>query len=168
MVKFCPECGESLSSQDFKFCPECGFKMEEKFNDEISSVQEEKKDSFSIYNLGERFEQVVEEIFQAKGYKTSRRQRLKGESGTINEIDVLAEKGASTIAVECKNLSSPVGQSLIRDFIQKLYELKIRKGYFASNSELTTGASRLAEQNNITVWTKDNCTCLARYAYKSN
>ena len=50
----------------------------------------------------------------------------------------------------------PVGQSLIRDFKGKLDELDIKKGYFASNTELTKGASQYAEQHNITVWTQDN------------
>ena len=151
MAKFCPECGTPLPSQDHKFCPECGFKL-----DGISQIDEKKDEKLDttkktpfIYDLGERFEQVVEAIFQGRGFKTIRRQRLKGKSGTINEIDVLAQKGPQKIAVECKNLSSPVGQSLVRDFIQKLEELDISKGYFASNSELTSGASRLAEQKTL-------------------
>lgn len=81
---------------------------------------------------------------------------MRGKSGTINEIDVLAEKGGKTIAVECKNLSSDIGQEHIRNFWVKLDELNILKGYFATNSDYTSGARLLAQHRNITLWNREN------------
>ena len=40
--------------------------------------------------------------------------------------------------------------------IGKLDELNIRKGYFATNSDYTSGARPFAEQRNITLWNREN------------
>jgi hypothetical protein len=153
MVNFCPYCGNKITFSA-KFCPECGYDLQQMSKKEIK--QEQTKNSVNIYELGEKFEQVVENIFQAKGYITTRRKRLRGKSGSINEIDVLAEKGGQTIAVECKNLSSDIGQEHIRNFWAKLNELNIRKGYFATYSDYTSGARLYAQPRNITLWNREN------------
>jgi len=155
MFKSCPECGNVLPSSA-KFCPECGHKLTR-----FLKYKAEKKDAvhtreLNISELGEKLEEAVEMIFQARGFKTFRRRRLKGKSGTINEIDVLAKKGDKVIAVECKNLATAIGQDHVRNFCFKLNELNIKKGYFASNSEFTSGARQLAQQRNITLWTREN------------
>ena len=156
MPKFCPECGYRLLNENAKFCSECGYSFRELSVEKPEVKSESEKYSPNIYQLGEKLEEVVEKIFQAQGFETERRRRLKGKSGTINEIDILAKKGRRVIAVECKNLSTPVGISQVRDFTTKLEELKISKGYFASNTEFSSGAKQFAEHRNITLWTKDN------------
>jgi HJR/Mrr/RecB family endonuclease len=153
MFNFCPNCGNKMTLSG-KFCPECGYNLQQISKKETKQVQTEKK--VNIYELGEKFEQVVENIFQAKGFITARSKRLRGKSGTINEIDVLAEKGDRKVAVECKNLSSDIGQEHIRNFWVKLIELNIPKGYFATNSDFTSGARQFAQQQNITLWNREN------------
>ena len=153
MVNFCPNCGNKITDSA-KFCSKCGYSLQQISKNETKQVQTEK--TANIYELGEKLEEAVATIFQAKGYNTSRRKRLRGKSGTINEIDILAEKGGKTIAVECKNLSSDIGQEDIRNFWVKLDELNIRKGYFATNSDYTSGARLFAQQRNITLWNQEN------------
>ena len=155
MPNFCPECGTPIENSDAKFCMECGYQFQ------LSNIPKKKhetvtQNSINIFELGEKMEEAVEKIFQAKGYDTKRRQRIKGKSGTINEIDILATKSRRKIAIECKNYSTPVGQNLIRDFSTKLREIKIPNGYFATNSDFTSGASKFAQQNNIILWSKEN------------
>ena len=151
MARFCQECGSELH-YSAKFCPECG--------KNLSQIPSEKGIQYSkgllTSFLGEKMEEAVEKIFQAKGYSTSRRNRLKGKNGITNEIDVIAEKGRKRIAVECKNLKAGIGPDHLRNFYKKLEDLSIRKGYFASNSDFTSGAKILAQQNNITLWNRDN------------
>jgi hypothetical protein len=153
MVNFCSNCGKKVTLSA-RFCPECGYNLQQMPKKETKQEHTEKK--VNIYELGEKLEEAVENIFQAKGFITSRRKRLRGKSGTINEIDVLAEKGNKKIAVECKNLSSDIGQEYIRNFCFKLDELNIIKGYFATNSDYTSGARLLAQHRNITLWNREN------------
>jgi len=157
MPKFCPECGVRLSDQEIKYCPECGCNLK-KFikTEEPERDSNSKKTSINIYQLGEKLEEAVEQIFRAQGFETERRKRIRGKSGAINEIDIYAKKGRRVIAVECKNLSMPVSVSQVRDFSQKLDDLDIAKGYFASNTEFSSGARQFAMHKNITLWTKEN------------
>lgn len=155
MPKYCPECGVKLPKKDAKFCMECGAKIELN-KDKNQDTQPQKINKAYIFNLGEKMEEAVEQIFIAKGYDTKRRQRIKGNAGTINEIDILAQKKRIKIAIECKNYSTPIGQSQLRDFVQKLKEIRINNGYFVSNSDFTSGANKFAQQMNITLWSKEN------------
>ncbi len=47
---------------------------------------------YNVYDLGTKLEVVVEKIYQSWGYSTIRRQRVKGKSGTQNEIDILSQE----------------------------------------------------------------------------
>lgn len=158
MPKFCPECGEQLAKEDAKFCMECGTKIQtqQEETQKPSTLTTTTIDKAFIFNLGEKMEEAVEQIFIARGYETKRRQRIKGKSDTINEIDIMAQKKRIKIAIECKNYSSPIGQSQLRDFSTKLDEIRINNGYFVSNSDFTSGATKFAQQHNITLWSKEN------------
>jgi len=133
---------------------ECGAQLE--FEEVESEPDSSVSNNSYIYDLGEKMEEAVEQIFTAKGYNTKRRQRIKGKSDTINEIDIIAHKKRIKIAIECKNYSTPIGQSQIRDFKSKLEEIKINNGYFVSNSDFTSGATKYAQQHNITLWSKED------------
>ena len=160
MPNFCPDCGTKLIFSDAKFCPKCGYALKAKvvLEEEIVEDKGAKTKSLkaSIYELGNRLEEVVEKIFRAKGYKTERRQRLQGKSGTRSEIDVIAKKSGRVIAVECKNYSSPVGIDKLRDFAQKLQDLGSEwNGIFVSYRGFTDGAAQFAQFRNIETWGHD-------------
>lgn len=91
-----------LEFDNAKFCPECGFSLTK---GEVPTKQEvptkvavregqegEAKPSASVFDLGNKLEQVVEKILQARGYETERRRRLQGRSGTSSEIDIIGRK----------------------------------------------------------------------------
>jgi hypothetical protein len=123
-VKFCPECGSQLPLGPAKFCPNCGKSL---WNVESSDTLEQKEEMVqsgqtSIYSLGVKLEQMVEQIMKNKGFSTERRVKLRGQSGILHEIDVLAKRENDVLAIECKNYGEArlVGVKEIRDFQSKL------------------------------------------------
>jgi hypothetical protein len=160
LPKFCPNCGVKLEFEDAKFCPECGFSLTKGETSIKVTVREEQaseaKPSGSVFDLGNKLEQVVEKILQAKGYETERRKKMQGRSGTLSEIDIIGKKTDKTIAVECKNFSEPIGIEKVRDFVFKLEDLGYGwKGVFVAYNGFTDGAAQLAQSKNIETWDHD-------------
>lgn len=168
LLKFCPNCGRELKLQQAKFCHECGFNLakvalEDKTTSQPISSKSSEPESFleqelpmqnpskiNIYELGIKLEEVVEQIYQSRGYSTFRRQRIKGESGTQNEIDIIAKRGTRVIAIECKNYSTVVGIERIRDFSEKLRDIRLSgNGVFVTLNGLTQGAEDFAQSRHI-------------------
>ena len=158
-MPFCTECGAKLEGSP-KFCPECGIKFKE--HTEIIKDKEPSPASSSSapaptpprpinsHELGIKLEEVVESIFKADGYSTHKRQRIPGIRGYTNEIDIIATRGEEKIAIECKNFSSPVGISQVRDFSVKIQDLGPGwRGVFVGYSDFTEDASEFAEGRNI-------------------
>ena len=159
-MKFCPECGCKLEGSP-KFCPECGTKFTQAPDE--TGVQAPPVESapsvprptpqpaINRHELGIRLEEVVESIFKADGYTTQKRQRVQGiVKGYTNEIDIIATRGNEKIAIECKNFSSPVGISQVRDFAEKILDLGPGwRGIFVGYSDFTEDASQFAECRNI-------------------
>jgi hypothetical protein len=157
-----------LAIENAKFCGECGFALQvttvsEEVIPEEESLKEEEEESpeeeelrASIFELGNRLEEVVEKIFQAKGFETERRKRLEGKSGTRSEIDVVAKKAGRIFAIECKNYSDRVGIEKVRDFSQKLQDLGSGwNGIFVSFSGFTDDAAQFAQHKRIETWGHD-------------
>lgn len=159
-MKFCPECGTKFEGSP-KFCPECGTRftqIAEKENAQSSATKPGNtlptptpQPALNRHELGIKLEEVVESIYKADGYETQRRQRIHGVvKGYTNEIDIIAIRGNEKIAIECKNFSSPVGISQIRDFAEKILDLGPGwRGIFVGYSDFTEDASQFAECRNI-------------------
>jgi predicted RecB family endonuclease len=154
-MKFCPECGAKLEGSP-KFCPECGTRFTQTTNENtppepaLAVLLPEPQPATSSYDLGVRFEDMVESIFKADGYATQRRQRDRQLEGYANEIDIIATRGNEKIAIECKNFSNPVGISQVRDFAEKILDLGPGwRGIFVAYSGFTEDASQFAESRNI-------------------
>jgi hypothetical protein len=79
LPKFCPNRGIKLVNQDIKFCFECGYALqastvsEETIVEERVPQEEEEGLTTSVYELGNKLEEVVEKIFQSKGFETERK-----------------------------------------------------------------------------------------------
>lgn len=158
-MKFCTECGSQLPLGQAKFCPNCGKSL---WNvTESSDTLEEQKEvtvqsgQTAIYSLGVKLEQMVEQIIKNKGFSTERRIKLRGQSGSFNEIDVLAKRENDVLAVECKNYGEArlVGIKEIRDFQSKLQDLsQINHAMFVTNIKFTSEAAEYANHNHIELW----------------
>jgi hypothetical protein len=162
LSNYCPYCGTRLAVEDAKFCPECGKVLKPAKAYESTDAEEklsrgdDEELRAGIFELGNRLEEVVERIFQARGFRTERRQRLEGKSGTKSEIDVIARKSGKVFAIECKNYASPVGIDKVRDFAKKLDDLGSEwNGIFVSFSGFTGGAAQFAGHSRIQTWGHD-------------
>jgi predicted RecB family endonuclease len=165
-MKFCPECGAKLEGSS-KFCSECGTKFTQPAEVEPSPTPSPESISaapspisqpvINRHELGIKLEEVVESIFKADGYTTQRRQRVQGVvRGYTNEIDIMATRGNERIAIECKNFSSPVGISQVRDFAEKILDLGPGwRGIFVGYNDFTEDASQFADSRNIEQLTHD-------------
>ncbi|MBS3923334.1 MAG: restriction endonuclease [Nitrosarchaeum sp.] len=164
-MKFCPECGKDLKGST-KFCSECGYSLQSLISNEIQSETEIKSNSINVDDestseiwqesiqkttreLGDNLEESVERIFKDRGYETSLRQRLRGKSGQLNEIDVLAKRNKITVAIECKNYDEnrKIGIAEIRNFVAKLEDLDINRGFFITSSDFSSDAVGWAQNN---------------------
>jgi len=56
---------------------------------------------------GFSFEQYAGSLFRRMGYNVKLNQLVKGKSGVIHEVDLVAEKQGERIMVECKHRSKP-------------------------------------------------------------
>ena len=113
------------------------------------------KPSYDIYELGKSLEKMTDEILRHMNYKTETRQRLEDEkTHTKHEIDIVARRGPRITAVECKNYGegSVVGMEDVRNFRQKLTDLKIASGLFVTNVRYSSNVENYAQGNTITLW----------------
>ena len=179
-MKFCPECGEDLKGST-KFCPECGFNIaslaaqkagkkttakdvvpEESIFDE--DILKEPATEKTTRELGTNLEDMVEKILQDRGFSTETRTKIRGTSGQLNEIDIMATRNRVAIAVECKNYaeSNKVGIKEMRDFSAKLDDLDIKKGLFVTSSDFSQDAVGWAinnpQQRQIDLWNGSRLT----------
>ena len=178
-MKFCPECGEDLRGST-KFCPECGFNMASLIAQDAgkkiaaNDIQEESVFDGDILQepppekttrvLGTNLEDTVEKILQDRGFSTETRTKIRGTSGQLNEIDIMATKNRVITAVECKNYaeSSKVGIKEIRDFGAKMDDLDIKNGLFVTSSDFSRDAIGWAmnssQQRQIELWNGSKLT----------
>ncbi|MBV9175938.1 MAG: restriction endonuclease [Nitrososphaeraceae archaeon] len=183
-MKFCPEFGSQLPIGTAKFCPNCGKSLwvtTSETNDSDSGstdnvIQSKEitasfQDSFkeipkgeeirgefqeeTTYSLGIKLEETVELILKKRGYTTEMRLKLEGNSGALNEIDVLVKRQNKVRAVECKNYkeSRLVGIKEIRDFESKILDLPyITDAMFVTNTRFSSEAETYAKHTEITLY----------------
>ena len=162
-MTFCSNCGKQASDVD-KFCTSCGAPIKEikvSVTEQVGEIikEEIKQDeNFSepkttepileiqtkktTKTLGDNLEEIVSKILRDKGYETLLRQKKIGNSGQYNEIDVLATRKGTTLAVECKNYAkgTKVGIKEMRDFTAKLEDLDLEKGLFVTSADFSSDA----------------------------
>jgi Holliday junction resolvase-like predicted endonuclease len=163
-VKFCHNCGVplALERQELQVSnnidgvgPETSSEGVAKVIDTDTDENQQYGQRRGAYELGVALEDTVEDILKAEGYSTQRRARLRGEKG-VSEIDIVARRGTKeVIAVECKNYSSPVPVKEVRDFINKLEDLKIKNGLFAACPDFSGEAARWGQNYGLELWGED-------------
>lgn len=169
----CSDCGDELI-EGKKFCSGCGTKVEQIRPEITLDVESTTLNQESIFNddedvefekpareLGNDLEDMVEQIMEIKGYETLTRQKMRGNSGQYNEIDILAKQDDDIIAVECKNYkeNKKIGISELRNFSAKLSDLDISKGLFVTTTDFSQDARGWASNNpqmaQIDLWNGD-------------
>jgi len=121
----------------------------------------------SLGPAGFLFEQYVEAVLRAHGYKTRRNIMMKGK-GVIHEIDVVAEKGGKTFLIEAKyrneeGLRTHINEVMyaearVRDINNNEQNKKKNKQYIpwlVTNTKFTETAVKYAKVYNLdlTGWT---------------
>ena len=121
----------------------------------------------SLGPAGFLFEQYVEAVLRAYGYKTRRNLMMKGK-GVIHEIDVLAEKGNQTYLIEAKYRNEEgirthidevmYAEARVRDINNNEQNKKKNKQYLpwlVTNTKFTETAIKYAQTYNLdlTGWT---------------
>jgi len=142
----CPSCGTQAEPTTV-FCTNCGVKLKEvRFATSQISMRER----------GSELEDVVGAYFRSKGYDVQTRTKMRDRRDVFHEIDVLASKredfGTIQIAIECKNVRSPIDIKEIRNFNDKLSALGVTKGIFVSTGGFTSDAQSDAASVNMELW----------------
>jgi hypothetical protein len=105
---------------------------------------------------GSELEDAVAGYFRSKGYDVQTRTKMRDRRDVFHEIDVLASKredfGTIQIAIECKNVRSPIDIKEVRNFNDKLSALGITKGIFVSTGGFTIDAQEDAASVNMELW----------------
>ena len=112
---------------------------------------DKKSARYNIYTIdlmsGEEFENFVSFLFNNLGYNATNT-KLSGDQG----IDVIAKKGLTTVAIQAKCYSKPVGNHAIMEAVAGAKYYKADKTMVVTNSTFTKSARELAECNNVILW----------------
>jgi hypothetical protein len=105
-----PQLYDSISSEEVH---NKVFPLLKKYNKISASKYSLKRGIFELGPTGFPFERLIAALLVEKGYQTKVSVVLNGKCVT-HEIDVLAEKGGNTYAIECKFHSDPSGVSNVK------------------------------------------------------
>ena len=122
--------------------------------EKIDNLLNPEKKNKTLYTLttidlmsGEQFEHFITYLFNNLGYKATNT-KLSEDQG----IDVLAKKGKTTIAIQTKCYSKPVGNHAIMEAVAGAKYYNADKIMVVTNSTFTRSARELAESNNVILW----------------
>lgn len=119
--------------------------------DNLLNPEKEKKTLYTLSTIdlmsGEQFEHFITYLFNNLGYNATNT-KLSGDQG----IDVLAKKGKTTIAIQAKCYSKPVGNHAIMEAVAGAKYYNADKIMVVTNSTFTRSARELAESNNVILW----------------
>ena len=113
----------------------------------ISELGTHLKKNFSdVYGLDPwRFEEVMNDVFRAHGYKTILTQRRKDDGA---DIILIGGNNDRMGIVECKRYSKSrkIGVELIRQLMGTIIQWEVRRAYFVTTSDFTAGAREVARK----------------------
>lgn len=146
---FCSNCGTQADAST-AFCVNCGADLKAIPHPNLQ---------VSMRERGSELEDAVAGFFRSKGYDVQTRTKMRDRRDVFHEIDVLASKredfGTIQIAVECKNVRSPIDIREIRNFNDKLSALGVTKGIFVSTGGFTLDARSDAASVNMELWDEE-------------
>lgn len=120
-------------------------------NEKLLKYNKHKNSKFRIEDLdlmsGAEFENFITYLFNQLGYKASNT-KLSGDQG----IDVIAEKGNTILAIQCKCFHSSVGNHAIMEAFTGAKYYNADKCMVITNSFFTKSAKELAYKTGVILW----------------
>src|SRR6185312_1746868 len=96
------------------------------------------------------FEQYVANVLRSRGFQTQVT-KGSGDSG----VDVIASKGTTRYAIQCKRYAQPVPRNAVSDAVAGMAFYKCTAAMVVTNSHFTPGAKALAESNSCVLVDRD-------------
>ena len=96
---------------------------------------------------GAQFEACITNLFNKLGYKAENT-KLSGDQG----IDVVAIKGNTKVAIQCKCFTGSVGNHAVMEAFAGAKYYNADKCMVVTNSTFTKSARALAEKNGVVLW----------------
>lgn len=105
-------------------------------------------------NNGYILEKLTAKLYQKIGFNVEQDITLKGKSGSIHQIDLIASKGRwpkkETIFIECKlRTNGYVGKADISNFLLALDDLGQKNGSVITNSYYSENALKIGQRYNL-------------------
>jgi len=100
---------------------------------------------------GHAFEYWCADLLRKLGYRNVMVTPDSGDQG----VDIVAEKGGVSFAIQCKCYSSNIGNTPIQEVTAGKSFYHCQVGVVMSNRYFTAGARQLAEVNGILLWDRD-------------
>ena len=97
---------------------------------------------------GEQFEHFCASLLRANGFRNVKVTQTSGDYG----IDVLAQKGMDSYAIQCKCYSSPVGNHAVQEAFSGAAYYGHRIPVVMTNQEFTAAAIETAERIGVRLW----------------
>jgi predicted Mrr-cat superfamily restriction endonuclease len=95
------------------------------------------------------FEEYVAAVFQQMGYRTQQSGHTYQRDGGI---DIRAWRGNEYVVIQCKKVSSPVSESIVRDLLGVVTKEKAHKGILASTGGYSSHAKQFAHGAPLELW----------------
>lgn len=100
---------------------------------------------------GHEFEYFCAELLERCGFEEVEVTRGSGDQG----VDILAKKEDIRYAIQCKNYSTPLGNTPVQEVYAGKTFYRCHVGVVMTNSTFTKGAVELADSVGVILWDKD-------------
>lgn len=97
---------------------------------------------------GHEFEYFCAELLKKDGFSDVSVTKGSGDQG----VDILAMKGGVKYAIQCKNYSSPLGNTPVQEVSAGKLFYNCHVGVVMTNSTFTSGAKALAQATGVLLW----------------
>lgn len=108
---------------------------------------------------GEQFEHFCASLLRANGFRNVKVTQTSGDYG----IDVLAQKGMDSYAIQCKRYTSPVGNHAVQEAFSGAAYYGHRIPVVMTNQEFTAAAIETAERIGVRLWGRSELARMRSY-----
>ena len=108
---------------------------------------------------GEQFEHFCASLLRANGFRNVKVTQTSGDYG----IDVLAQKGMDSYAIQCKCYSSPAGNHAVQEAFSGAAYYGHRIPVVMTNQEFTAAAIETAERIGVRLWGRSELARMRSY-----